>query len=40
MQVLRNGLVLLGLPTYWQVVAIGVVIIAAIALDRWRASRA
>jgi ribose transport system permease protein len=39
LQVLRTGLVLLGLPTYWQVVAVGVVIIAAIALDRWRASR-
>ncbi len=39
MQVLRNGLVLLGFPTYWQVAAIGIVIIAAIALDRWRAGR-
>ena len=36
MQVLRNGLVLLGFPTYWQATAIGVIIIAAIALDRWR----
>ncbi len=37
--VLRNGLVLLGFPAYWQVAAIGIVIIAAIALDRWRAGR-
>ncbi len=36
MQVLRNGLVLLGFPTYWQATAIGVIIIAAIAFDRWR----
>jgi ribose transport system permease protein len=40
MQVLRNGMVLLGFPTYWQAMAIGVIIIAAIALDRWRAGRA
>jgi ribose transport system permease protein len=39
MQVLRTGMVLLGFPTYWQTMTIGVIIIAAIALDRWRAGR-
>jgi ribose transport system permease protein len=36
MQVLRNGLVLLGFPTYWQSVAIGAIILIAILLDSWR----
>lgn len=36
MQVLRNGLVLMGFPAYWQPAAIGLVIIAAITLDQLR----
>lgn len=36
MQVLRNGLVLLGFPAYWQSAAIGVVIIVALSLDQYR----
>jgi len=39
MQVLRNGLVLLGFPAYWQPVAIGLVIIIAIVLDQLRKRR-
>lgn len=34
MQVLRNGLVLIGFPAYWQPAAIGVVIIVAVILDQ------
>lgn len=33
MQMLRNGLVLLGFPAYWQTVAIGAMILMAILLD-------
>jgi ribose transport system permease protein len=40
MQVLRNGLVLLGFPAYWQTVAIGAMILMAILLDYWRGQRA
>jgi ribose transport system permease protein len=40
MQVLRNGLVLLGFPAYWQTVAIGTMILLAILLDYWRRQRA
>ncbi|MFQ5858743.1 MAG: ABC transporter permease [Anaerolineae bacterium] len=36
MQVLRNGLVLMGFPAYWQPAAIGAVIILAVMLDQWR----
>ena len=36
MQVLRNGLVLLGFPAYWQAVAIGAIILLAILLDSWQ----
>ncbi|MEJ2559042.1 MAG: ABC transporter permease [Anaerolineae bacterium] len=36
MQMLRNGLVLLGFPAYWQTVAIGAMILMAILLDYWR----
>lgn len=36
MQMLRNGLVLLGFPAYWQTVAIGAMILGAILLDYWR----
>jgi ribose transport system permease protein len=39
MQVLRNGLVLLGFPAYWQPAAIGLVIIIAITLDQLRKRR-
>jgi ribose transport system permease protein len=39
MQMLRNGLVLLGFPAYWQPVAIGTVILGAILLDHWRQQR-
>jgi ribose transport system permease protein len=39
MQVLRNGLVLLGFPAYWQPAAIGLVIIVAITLDQLRKQR-
>lgn len=40
MQVLRNGLVLLGFPAYWQTAAIGAMILMAILLDYWRRQRA
>ena len=36
MQILRNGLVLMGFPAYWQPAAIGAVIILAVMLDQWR----
>jgi ribose transport system permease protein len=36
MGVLRNGFVLLGVSTFWQVVTIGVVIILAVAIDQLR----
>jgi len=36
MQMLRNGLVLLGFPVYWQSVTIGATILIAILLDYWR----
>jgi ribose transport system permease protein len=39
MQVLRNGLVLLGFPAYWQPAAIGAVIILAVMFDYWRKER-
>jgi ribose transport system permease protein len=39
MQVLRNGLVLLGFPAYWQPAAIGAVIILAVMFDYWRKGR-
>ncbi|MCL4295044.1 MAG: ABC transporter permease [Anaerolineae bacterium] len=39
MQVLRNGLVLLGFDPYWQPAAIGMVIILAITLDQLRKRR-
>ncbi len=40
MQVLRNGLVLLGFPAYWQTAAMGAMILVAILLDYWRRQRA
>jgi ribose transport system permease protein len=36
MQMLRNGLVLLGFPSYWQTLSIGAMILVAILLDYWR----
>lgn len=36
---LSNGLVLLGLPAYWQTVGIGAMILVAILLDYWRRRR-
>ncbi len=40
MPVLRNGTQQMGWPTYVQEIIIGAVIIAAVALDRWRYSKA
>jgi ribose transport system permease protein len=40
MQVLRNGLVLLGLPSYWQTASIGALILVALLLDARRQQRA
>jgi ribose transport system permease protein len=39
MQMLRTGMVLLGIPAYWQAVAIGAMILLAILLDYWRRQR-
>ncbi len=39
MQVVRNGLVLLEVAGYWQVVAIGAMILVVILLDYWRRRR-
>ena len=39
MQMLRNGLVLLGFPAYWQTMVIGTMILLAILLDYWRRRR-
>lgn len=36
MQILRNGLVLLGFSAYWQPAALGTMILAFILLDHWR----
>jgi ribose transport system permease protein/L-arabinose transport system permease protein len=38
--VLNNGMNLLGVPTFYQRVALGVLLIAAVALAQWRQSRA
>lgn len=35
MGILRNGLVILGMNPFWQTIAIGVVIIIAVAIDMW-----
>lgn len=35
MGVLRNGLVLLGIPPFWQTTAIGCVIVLAVGIDKW-----
>lgn len=39
MQTTRNGLVLLGLPTFWQWLTIGAMILLVILLDLWRRRR-
>lgn len=39
MQVVRNGLVLMGVPAYWQVLAIGAMILAVVLVDYWRRRR-
>jgi len=39
MQILLNGIVLLGLPTYWQSAALGSIIFFALLLDLWRQNR-
>jgi ribose transport system permease protein len=38
-QMVYNGLVLVGLPSYWQTVTIGAMILVAILLDYWRRRR-
>uniref|UniRef100_A0A7V4TJB2 ABC transporter permease n=1 Tax=Candidatus Caldatribacterium saccharofermentans TaxID=1454753 RepID=A0A7V4TJB2_9BACT len=40
MQILRNALVLLGFPAYWQPAAIGAVIIGAVMIDMYRKKKA
>ncbi|MCZ2156088.1 MAG: ABC transporter permease, partial [Bryobacterales bacterium] len=37
--VLRNGLVLLGISPFWQTTIIGIVIIVAVAIDKWTEKR-
>jgi ribose transport system permease protein len=39
MQILRNALVLVGFPAYWQSSAIGAVIISAVMIDQYRKRR-
>jgi ribose transport system permease protein len=39
MQIARNGLVLVGLPTFWQWLTIGAMILLVILLDFWRRRR-
>lgn len=39
MQVLRNGLVLLGVASYWQSGALGAMILAVVLIDYWRRRR-
>ncbi len=39
LQMLRNGLILLGFPAYWQTVALGTMILVAILFDYWRQQR-
>ncbi|NLJ49930.1 MAG: ABC transporter permease [Candidatus Atribacteria bacterium] len=39
MQILRNALVLVGFPAYWQSSAIGTVIIGAVMIDQYRKKR-
>jgi ribose transport system permease protein len=39
MQIMRNGLVLLGFPAYWQTATIGSMILLGLLLDYWRQRR-
>jgi ribose transport system permease protein len=39
-EVIRNGLVLAGINAYWQIVLVGVIIILAVLVDRFRTGRA
>jgi ribose transport system permease protein len=39
MQVLQNGMVLLGIPTYWQSATLGLMILFTLLLDLWRQNR-
>ncbi len=39
MQVLQNGMVLLGIPTYWQSGTLGLMILFTLLLDLWRQNR-
>jgi len=39
MQIIRNGLVLMGFPAYWQPAAIGAVIIIAVMIDQMKKAR-
>lgn len=39
LQILRNGLVLLGFPAHWQNVMLGMMILVAILFDYWRQQR-
>lgn len=34
--VLASGLVIIGLPSFWQEVAVGIVLLVAVLVDRWR----
>ncbi|WP_460798630.1 ABC transporter permease [Microbacterium sp. GXF0217] len=34
---LQGGLIIIGVPSFWQLIAVGAVLIAAVALDRFRA---
>lgn len=38
-QFLRNGLVLMGFPAYWQSAALGALILIALIIDHWRRQR-
>jgi ribose transport system permease protein len=37
--VLASGLVIVGLPSFWQEVAVGIVLLAAVMIDQWRRIR-
>ena len=34
--VLQNGFIIIGVNPYWQMIAVGVVLVIAVALDQWR----
>jgi ribose transport system permease protein len=38
-QVLQAGLVIVGVPSFWQLIAVGAVLIFSVALDRWNTKR-